>query len=98
MPDSSLHEWEYTIQLSHNVRVYRKDGQAELPPREGVTWELTKSCPRENGGTYFESIVVSPGVFRDDEEAKADALRMLSILRCPLERPLDKAIRWMLEG
>ena len=89
-------EWEYTVSISNGIRRYRRDDENKV--REGLTWALVRSCPTEGGETFYHSIVESPEVFDTLDEAKQDALEKLSILRCPLNQPLDKAIRWMLDG
>ena len=86
-------EWEYTVQLTHDVRMYVGDEN----PRHGSSWSLTRQTSTSDGKPFNQSIVVSAEVFDNDEEAKEDALRKLSILRCPLDQPLDKAIKWMLD-
>lgn len=87
-------KWEYTVQLHANdTRMYRGIGE-----QIGWTWAVTRSTTGTDGKSFNQSIVASPEVFETDEEAKRDALVKLSILRCPLERPLDHAIRWILDG
>lgn len=87
-------EWKYTVQLHDDVRLYRMKG--EYVEKRGIAWSLTRSCERSTGPTFHQSIVVSAEVFDDEEEAKHDALERLSMLRCPLELPVDRAIKWML--
>ena len=52
---------------------------------------------RPDSAEFSQAVVISPEVFENEDDAKRDALEKLSILRCPLERPLDHAIRWMLD-
>ena len=89
-------KWTYTIQLqTDEARIYGGEHGGE---KRGMTWSLTRSCKHRDGTTYWESIVSSPEVFDERNAALEDALRKLSILRCPLEQPLDYAIRDLLEG
>ena len=84
-------KWEYSIQIhGHDARIYA-DGQA----RYGTTWSLARNCDSA-AGPYTESIMTSPEVFDDAEAAKRDAVEKLSILRCPIETPIDRALHWML--
>ena len=89
-------KWEYSLQLRAGVRLYR-DGEGKSYEKHGTVWELTRDCKQADGQSYCESVVVSSEVFEEDESAKQDALRKLSILRCPLEKPIDHVIRWMLD-
>ena len=86
-------EWEFCVQVRTNdARIY-----ADNKVRHGISWAVQRQTPMSNGEIYHESIVASPEVFESTEEAKDDALRKLSMLRCPLDRPLDKAIKWVLD-
>ena len=85
-------EYHYLLQLREDVRLYR-DGKQ----RAGWAWEVVQTH-RPGDKTYYRSIVASPGVFTDEDEAKQDALVCLSLLRCPLDRPLDRAIKWHLDN
>lgn len=87
-----MEKWTYEVQLTnYDARMYKGDDTA----RYGMTWSLQRSCPGDDGTTYRENIVDSPEVFEDEREALEDALKKLS---SPLERPLDYAIRDLLEG
>ena len=70
-------EWEYTVQLSLSAM-----GQ--------YLWKLTRTSRRPDSADFHEAVVISPEVFENEDDAKRDALKKLSILRCPLERPLDR--------
>ena len=94
MPDAT--KWEYTVQLHDDVRLYRMKG--EHVEKRGIAWSLTRSCERSNCHTFHQTIVVSAEIFDDEEEAKHDALERLSMLRCPIELPVDSAIKWMLDA
>ena len=85
-------EYEYILQLREDVR---RDMDGEL--REGWAWEIVRTAQPGDRRRYY-SIVSSPGVFDDEDEARQDALRKLSILRWPLDRPLDRAIKWHLDN
>ncbi|MYB40395.1 hypothetical protein F4X86_03985 [Candidatus Saccharibacteria bacterium] len=85
-------KYEYVLQLREDVRRYVDGTQ-----HEGWAWELVQTA-RPGDRRHYYSIVSSPGVFNDEDEAKQDALRKLSILRCPIDRPLDHAIKWHLEN
>ena len=89
-------KWEYIVQVRNGQRLYRHpDGDQT---KEGVVWELVRTCGREEDSPYvYLSIVVSPGVFDTDEDAKRDALEKLSMLSCPLEQPVAQALRWIHE-
>ena len=86
--------WNYTVQLRDGVRLYRgpKGGV-----KGGIVWDLMRETPTGDGKTFYHSIIASPDVFETDEEAKQDALEKLSMLRCPFDRPIDTAIKWMLD-
>ena len=87
--------WEYTVQLQMNdLRQYRNPSKAVA----GVSWSIVRKFDRFDGSTHVESIVTSPEVFDNEEDAKQDALQKLSILRCPIEKPIDHTIRRLLNG
>ena len=89
-------EYEYTVQLRMvDRRVHTDPVNGGHVERVGVSWSLTRSCGADDQ-RYHQSIVSSPEVFECIEDANRDALEKLSMLRCPLERPIDHAIRWML--
>ena len=85
-------DWQYRVDLVQDTRVY-SDGLE----RQGIVWQMYRSCLRENGTEFKESIIVSPSVFRREEEAKQDALRTLTLLLNGVNEPLVSAIQWMLE-
>ena len=88
-------KWEYTVQFRmSDLRHYRNPDKTV----HGISWSLMRGFVLNNGSTLFESVVVSPEVFENEEDAKRDALEKLSILRCPIEKPIDHTIRWMLNG
>ncbi|MYE01564.1 MAG: hypothetical protein F4Y03_09825 [Alphaproteobacteria bacterium] len=90
--------WEYRVQLKEDVRLYyRPQEQGGYVERRGTVWEVVRTTKPGDGSHYYQTVVCSPGVFEDDDEAKRDALEKLSMLRCPLGRPLDRAIKWMLD-
>ena len=74
--------WEYTIALEDDVRMYTVPGQPNKEKRKGRTWLLNRSCKMTNGETFTQSIVCSPDVFKDKEDALEDALRRIAILYC----------------
>ena len=90
-------KWKYSLEVREGVRLYRNVEGKPNGEREGRVWELIRTCKQEDGQTNSESVVVSAEVFNGDEAAKRDALRKLSIRRCPLEKPIDHVIRLMLD-
>ncbi|MYE83240.1 MAG: hypothetical protein F4X36_15670 [Gammaproteobacteria bacterium] len=82
------------MQIRHDLRLYRN--QPGDVHKRGLSWSLMRSCI-VNGERFSETIISSPEVFDDPEDAKRDALRKLSILRCPLDLPLDRAVKWILD-
>ena len=89
--ESQAEEWEYTVQLfGWSARRYLGDDEDKV--RNGMSWSLCRSK-----GNFTQSIVVSPEVFENEEDAKADAVQKLAILLCPIEQPVAKALRWHLE-
>lgn len=91
-------DWEYSVQIKRSVRLYWNPETKDNEERYGFEWSLTRSTPTEEGQTFFQSIVVSPEVFESVEEAKQNALDRLSMLRCPIDRPLDMSIKFILDG
>ena len=94
-----MSKWTYELQVCHDKRIYR-GGPAGEKTMEGVTWSLDRWCKTDSPDLpeYRQSIVVSPEVFDSQDDALKDALEKLSMLRCPLERPLDEAICGLLGG
>lgn len=84
-------EWEYKVELGRDVRK-RKLPDGGTDDHEGIAWAVIRSMP-----SFSQTIIASTEVFETDEEAKRDALIKLSQLRCPIDQPLDKAIKWLLE-
>ena len=84
-------EAEYIVQIYRDARSIVRGNDTAMV--HGLAWHL---CKAADGDASGESIVASPAVFDIQQEAEADALAKLSKLRCPIDRPLDKAIRWML--
>ena len=94
MPQEGV-DWEYTVQLMDGAVLYRGP---KTEVKTGIVWELQRSMKLPTGKSYTETVVSSAEVFQDGEVAKLDALEKLSILRCPIDRPVDVAIKWMLDG
>ncbi len=91
-------EWTYEVQLRmFDTRMYSGEEGGNAQQVTGISWSLERSCVGSNGKTYSQAIVSSPKVFANEEEAMEDALKKLSILRCPLEEPLNHAIRNLLD-
>ena len=92
-------DWEYQINLDC-VRITKIGSDEKY--REGWLWALSRSVPvmDPNGKktSYTESIVSGCEVFDSQEEAKKDALEKLSVLRCPIDKPIDRALKWMLDA
>ena len=98
-------EWEFTVQLRNGVRDYKVPldrpelaGEYGYQERRGIVWSLSRSSLYEDGRVFHQGLVVSGGVFDNEEDAKRDALEKLTILRCPIDRPLDQAIKWITDG
>ncbi|MCY3762647.1 MAG: hypothetical protein OXH50_15465 [Gemmatimonadetes bacterium] len=96
MPDAEI-KWDYAIQLLAGARLYRRPG-GEDETVYGWTWALVRTSSNADGSSFTHSVIVSPEVFENDEEAKHDALEKLTILRCPIERPLDVAAKMMVDS
>ena len=92
-----MREWKYKIQLMNDARRVHRPDTPELVTRTGVAWSLVRETRQSDNRDYLQTIITSPGVFGSDEEAKQDALRNLAILRCPIDRPIDAAIKWILD-
>ena len=92
-----MSEWAYTIQLKDSVRLYwdREKGEYQ---KSGIAWYLSRTKPQKGKKDFTQSIVASPEVFDCDEDAKKDALEKLSVLRCPIEQPIDRTIKWIVSG
>lgn len=94
-------EWEYAVQICHGIRNYKVpperpelDGGWSYHERRGMVWSLYR-VTHEEGDPFFQSLMVSPEVFDTQEEAERDALEKLSMLACPIERPVIQALRWL---
>lgn len=85
-------EWTYDLELVNDVRIY-PGGEKEY----GQAWQLVRVHRAEDGASHIQPIVASPFVFQSDREAKRDALEKLSILACPLDQPLAKVIKELLD-
>ena len=84
-------EWTYEVQLSvDDARIYSGENRK---PRFGITWRLQRSAEG-----FRQSIVSSPEVFENEDDAKRDALEKLSILSDPFDLPVDRAIKWLLDN
>ena len=94
--------WEYTVQLMDGVRLYRQrplPGEHPLPDvRNGLVWELHRNITTADDKPYRQTLVASAEVFESTEDAKRDALEKLSMLRCPFDKPIDTAIKWILDN
>ena len=90
-------KWEYAICIKRGARLYHYDDKRS-DVRRGLVWELVRHEPDPQGGEHLqtEAIMASPRVFEHEEHASRDALEKLSILRCPYDRPIDAAIKWLL--
>ena len=91
-------EWNYTVQLKPDDRRTYADGKGGTVEAQGIGWYLSRTTPSVEGRPFSQNIVCSPDVFDHANDAKRDALEKLSMLRCPIDKPLDAAIKWMLEG
>ena len=85
-----MQKWDYNIGLEDGVRIYNKCTPKE---QKGIVWNLQRTTKLHDGTPYSEHIITSVGVFEDTADAVHDALQKLSILRCPIERPIDVAIK-----
>ena len=87
-------DWHYRIALQ--AARPRKG-----PDEEGdtaIVWSLVRHCCTKEGKGLHESIISSADTFVTEEEARRDALIRLSMLRCPIEKPVDHAIKWLING
>ena len=80
--------WRFEISIKVDCRKYLGEDHA----REGLAWTLDRIV-----GDYRQSIAASPNVFEHQEDAIQDAINKLSVLRCPIDAPLDCALKWMLD-
>ena len=85
-------QWTYDIEIVNDARVY-PGGEK----RHGAAWVIVRRDSIGNSVTHVQPIVASPEVFDSDREAKRDALEKLSILACPLDQPLARIIKALLE-
>lgn len=86
-------QWTYRLEVVNDVQIY-PGGEKRL----GAAWVLERARPADAGATHVEPIVASPEVFNSDREAKRDALEKLSVLACPLDRPLARVIKSLLDN
>ena len=87
-------DWHYIVELQ---AARLKKGEEEEKDT-AIVWSLIRHCRTEEGKGLHESIISSAGTFVTEEEARRDALIRLSMLRCPIEKPVDHAIKWLLNG
>lgn len=83
--------WTYDIEFVNDVRMY-PDGEK----RHGAAWALVRRDTLD-GVSHTQPIVASPEVFDSEREAKRDALEKLSILACPIDQPLARVIKELLD-
>ena len=88
----------YHVQLRTSCRLV--PGQYE--PKVGTAWEVTRFIgQREGEWLRSESLLVSPDVFDDEDDAKRDAVRTLESMFCcddsPLRIAFRTAIDWMVD-
>lgn len=91
-------KWNYDIQTSLNVRQWHSKTEGKDTQKKGFAWELFRWCKREDGSPpYRQALAASPEVFTELEDAKRDALEKLSMLGCPIEKPVAQGLRWIHE-
>ena len=87
-------DWHYIVEL----QAARLKKDADEAGDAAIVWSLVRHCRTEDGKGLHESIISSADTFVTEEEARRDALIRLSMLRCPIEKPVDHAIKWLLNG
>ena len=87
-------DWHYIVEL----QACRLKKDADEEGDTAIVWSLVRHCRTEEGKRLQESIISSADTFVTEEEAMRDALIRLSMLRCPIEKPVDHAIKWLLNG
>lgn len=90
--------WEYDVEFEQAKRWYKNpdnpDGHTE---KQGTAWILHRSTKLKGRKPFRQALIASPEVFTDQYDAEQDLLVKLSLLRCRVELPLDKAIREIVE-
>lgn len=86
--------WNYWIRIEPGLREFDESLTASL---KGYVWTLMRARKGVDHEDEGEEIASSSLVHDTEEMARRDALEKLSLLRCPIEQPLDRGIRWMLE-
>lgn len=92
-----MREWKYKIQLMNDERRVHRPDTPGLVTRTGVAWSLVRETRQSDNRDYLQTIITSPGVFESDEDAIQDALKKLAILRCPIDGPINAALKWVLD-
>ena len=87
-------DWHYVVEL----QAARLRKGADEEGDTAIVWSLVRHCRTEDGKALHENIISSADTFLTEEEARRDALIRLSMLRCPIEKPVDHAIKWLLNG
>lgn len=87
-------DWHYVVEL----QAARLRKGADEEGDAAIVWSLVRHCRTGDGKGLHESIISSADTFLTEEEARRDALIRLSMLRCPIEKPVNHAIKWLLNG